>query len=102
MREQRFARTRGAQKHDVALSEFNVVVIRLGAEADALVVVVYGNRKRALGGLLANDMLAQAIEKLMRRGQRGENLGRRRSALLVVVKRSLRNMAFVAVEVSVE
>ena len=76
LREQRFARTRGAQKHDVALSKLDVVVIRLGAEADTLVVVVYGNRKRALGGLLANNMLAQAIEKLMRRGQCGENFGR--------------------------
>ena len=78
LRKQRFARTRGAQKHDVALSKLDVVVIRLSAETDTLVVVVNGNRKRALGGLLANNMLAQAIEKLMRRGQRGENLGRRR------------------------
>ncbi len=72
-----------ADQQDVALRDLDLVGTLLGAldravRADALVVVVDGDREGALGGLLADDVLLEEREDLARLGQIevGDDAGR--------------------------
>src|SRR5690606_31431978 len=58
-------------EQDVRLRDLDIVALRVGGReglhrADALVVVVDGHRESALGGLLADDVLLEEGEDLLR------------------------------------
>ena len=76
LREERLAASGGAEQQDVALGQLHVVVGGLGAQADALVVVVDRYRQGAFGILLPDDEGAQTIVELVGRGQVVEDLRR--------------------------
>ena len=82
LRQERLAATGGAEQEDVRLLELNLLVVRLG-HLDALVVVVDGDRQRALRGLLSDDVLVQDRVDLLRLGKALELEGRGRGELLV-------------------
>jgi hypothetical protein len=64
LHEQGLSAAGGTDEQDVALLDFHVG--RLAPLADALVVVVDGNRQRLLGPLLADDVLVDLVEYLTR------------------------------------
>src|SRR5581483_7292691 len=77
LREQRFARARRADEHDVALGELHVAVA-LAIHVDALVVVVDRYGELLFGLLLADDVLVEEDLDLLRLGQvvgRGGGMG---------------------------
>ena len=68
--EQRLAAAGRAEQEDVRLLELDRVVLALClGDLDALVVVVDGDRERALGGLLADDVLVEDVVDLSRLGK---------------------------------
>ena len=81
---QRLTRTRGAQKHDVALRKLDVAFLRLRFHADALVVVVDGDGEGALRVFLAHHMLGELSVELVGCGQVAQNIGRVRRLVLDV------------------
>ena len=77
LRQQRLARAGGAQKHDVALRKLDIAVFGVGAQADALVVVVHRHGQGTLRLLLPHHMLRKLGIQLMRGRQVGQHvLGR--------------------------
>ena len=81
LREQRLAGAGGAQEHDIALGKLHIALFGGSIQADALVVVVHGHRKRSLGGILSHHVLAQSLIEFMRRGQIGQHLVGRRHVI---------------------
>ena len=82
LRKQRFARTGGAQQHDVRLRKLDVAFLGRLTQADALVVVVHGHGKRALGRFLTHHVLGKLGIQLVRRGKlRKHHLGGRLALL---------------------
>ena len=69
LREQRLAAAGRAQQQDVRLLQLDLGVLLGARDLDALVVVVDGDRQRALGLLLADDVLVQDRVDLLRLGQ---------------------------------
>ena len=65
------AGTGGAEQENVRLAELQPVALgdRALAHLDALVVVVDGHAHGALGALLADDVLVEEVEDLLRLGQ---------------------------------
>src|SRR5690606_39022941 len=61
--QQRLARTGRPDQQDVGLGQLDVVVLL--AALDALVMVVHGDRERALGARLANHVLVEDLEDLL-------------------------------------
>ena len=82
--EQRLAGTRGAQKHDVALRELDITLLRLRFHADALVVVVDGDGEGALRVFLAHHMLRKLGVELVGCGQVAQDIGGVRGRILDV------------------
>src|SRR5215203_161586 len=80
--EQRLAAAGRAQHHDVRLLQLDLGLVGLG-NLDPLVVVVNGDRKRALSGVLADYVLLQHVEDFLRFGQVLELEDGRRRQLLV-------------------
>src|SRR5690606_31324417 len=66
--QQRLARAGGPDQQDVGLGQLDVVVLLLAL--DPLVVVVHRHRERLLGPRLADHVLVQDLEDLLRLGQR--------------------------------
>ena len=60
----RLAAAGGADQHDVGLGELDVAV--LAGLIDALVVIVDGDREHLLGVALADDVIVQHLEDLLR------------------------------------
>ena len=82
LRQQRLAAARRADQQDVRLRQLDVVVVP-GAELDALVVVVDGDRQDLLRVVLADDVVVQELVDLTRLGQLVEaQLGGLATALL--------------------
>jgi hypothetical protein len=80
--QQRLAAARGAQQQDVGLGQLHLGV-RVGADLDALVVVVDGDGEDLLGVLLADDVVVQELVDLTGLGQLVEaDLGGLRQLLL--------------------
>ncbi len=73
LRQKGLARSGGAEQHDVALGKLHVALLGLRAQADALVMVVYGHRKGALGILLTNHVLGKVGVQLVRRRQAAQH-----------------------------
>ncbi|GAO24218.1 hypothetical protein ALISP_4038 [Alicycliphilus sp. B1] len=69
LRQQRLARTRGADEQYVALGQLHVVLAGLVLVAQALVVVVHGHGQRTLGLFLADHVAVEVGLDLGRRGQ---------------------------------
>ena len=82
--QQRLAAAGRADEQDVALIDLDVAVA-LVAEAEALVVVVDGDREDLLGAVLADDVLVELVLDGARRGDVGdERLGDAAAAFLLV------------------
>ena len=81
---QRLARTRGAQKHDVALRKLDVAFLRLRFHADALVMVVDGDGEGAPRVFLAHHMLGKLGVELVGCGQVAQNIDGVRGRILDV------------------
>ena len=82
LREQRLAAAGRAEQQDVRLLQLDVRVAG-HHHLHALVVVVDGDRQRALGGVLADDVLVEHVVDLARLGQVLDVERRRRGELLV-------------------
>ena len=82
LREQRLAAAGRAEQQDVRLLQLDLLIGRL-RHLHALVVVVDGDRQRALGGLLPDDVLVEDAVDLLRARQVLEVERRRRRQLLV-------------------
>jgi hypothetical protein len=82
LRQQRLAAAGRAEHHDVRLLQLDVGLLGL-RDLNPLVVVVDGDRERALGGLLADHVLLQDVVDFLRFRQVLELEGRRRGQLLV-------------------
>ena len=80
--EQRLAAAGRAQHHDVRLLQLDLGLVGLG-DLDPLVVVVDGDRERALGGVLADHVLLQDVVDFLRLRQVLQLEGGRRGQLLV-------------------
>jgi len=65
--QQRLAATSGPDEKDVALLQFHVLMLVFAVQ-HALVVIVNRHGERALGALLPDDITAQGIKDLARRG----------------------------------
>ncbi len=82
LRQQRLAAAGRAEQHDVRLLQLDLAVGRVLGHLNALVVVVDGDRERALGVLLADHVLLEDVVDLDRlrqvleleRGRRGQLL----------------------------
>lgn len=82
LREQRLARTGWTEQHDVTLRKLDIAFRGFFTHADALVVVIYGDRKRLLGFFLTDHVLGKLFVELFGRGQIGEHVGMFRRAFL--------------------
>ena len=65
--QKRLTRTRGTQQQDIAFRQLYIVFIGNLFHANALVVVIHGNRKRFFRIFLPYHVLGQATIKLLRR-----------------------------------
>jgi hypothetical protein len=83
LRQQRLAAAGRAEQQDVGLLQLEVVLALRLHHLNALVVVVDGDRERALGGLLTDHVLLQDGVDLHRLGQVLEVEGGRARELLV-------------------
>ena len=97
--EQRLAAAGGADEQDVRLINFDVRVILGGDEP--LVMAVHGDRKHALGRLLADDVLVELRHDLARRGNAREELLARAAALALLVEDRLAKLDALAADVNV-
>ena len=67
MRQERLARARRPYKQNIAFIEFDIVRRLIGP--NALIMIIYGNRKNALGALLTNHIVVETGLNFLRLGQ---------------------------------
>ena len=94
--QKRLAGAGGAEEHDVALGQLHVPLFGIRAQADALVVVVHGHRKGALGLFLAHHVLGKVRVQLVRgrqASQHGRRVGRVRHGRAGMPARPVAGMA---------
>ena len=97
--EQRLAAAGGADKQDVRLVDFNIMLVV--GHKQSLVVAMHRNGENAFGGILANDVVFKFGDNLARRRYLGEQLLATAATFALLIENALTQLDAFAADVNV-